>query len=454
MNIDIWSAVFAADISVINEILEDHRKHQDVRLDIDISDVRITGVFGAFRIVPGGAGDFVDIETPILSGSMQLEDGAAIPIDGARPVGRIALRLLPAEGDASRIELRFDLRAPTSGDSAAQELGAIRPIRVDDAPAALSAFQTQLLGLAVAKALAAHADALALVLAQVAADATAQSAWLTPKRHAFAYLEPEGRATGVLAIFLSEDPALDPHDAAMQISPELLPNGARIAMAAAPELFLRHIVAPALATTFNVAPLSFALDDVAQSWARHRALVDQLNRSGANVPQLPRPQPTLRALHPLAMGTVKEGIIYYHPLLRSVTATVEDDRIAMTAKGHCDMYMNIDLSFSAKAELTVAFEPREGAVALESAADLHFVKHLDIPWYDHVALALGGGVTGEAALLIVANLIADGLGRSLDQIGHHQTRRLGMARMVEFGAGGRFHPSEAGLSGCFYLRSR
>lgn len=184
MNLNGWDTVSAVSIAALNDALAAGQERLITSVEIDEPDALVRASFAPWRIRPGVAGAFLNVELPIREGTAERLPGvsSAADVAGISVVVQIALKLLPA-ADGQRHELKFDL---VSRDS----LGAsvVACTEVLDPGSRLPTLARAVFGQAVAAAVAAHGDRVSYVFADVGGVA-ASSGWLATSTNDWCYVE-------------------------------------------------------------------------------------------------------------------------------------------------------------------------------------------------------------------------------------------------------------------------
>jgi hypothetical protein len=192
VNLQGWDTVSVASIARLNDALAAGSAALPTTFDVSQDGIGVRGQFGPWRIVPGATGAFITIELPLAQATASGLPQATgdVDISGVTVQAHIALGILPAPGSGSaRQQLRFDL----SGRGQPNDQGIVCTGVTDPLGRLPDQIVRTAIGGAVVAGVAAHADSVSYVLAEVGGLSTG-SQWLEPTATDWCYVEPMGGA--------------------------------------------------------------------------------------------------------------------------------------------------------------------------------------------------------------------------------------------------------------------
>lgn len=384
MNLHDWDTAFAIDLSLANVALARSRDRLIIDFDIQNPDglrLAATGSFGDWQIVDGGSGQFVNLRLPIVSGTLTTAapEPKTVDLGGTAFVTSIALDLIPEAGRAVQ-DLRFDISdAGAIGEP--PRPGAVTPIRIDDPEHRLDEVQGALLLAALATYLAAHADRISFIFATVNLVPPTTDSWLAPVHSAFVYADRSAAAGGALVI-LSVTTDRDISGLARMVDPALLSSGYQAAFAFSRELFLEHILMPALPEVFGhgADPASFGFDSGSKQIVNTR---------------------------PLRMDSVRAGLIDYSPTINRLTLGIDNDALMGRYEGGCDLKAGISMTFWVAPRNRIVYDAEKRALLFLEDSSAPSGHDADVPWW-----WFAGGPIVRLIVEIVVRVIASSLADS------------------------------------------
>lgn len=413
-----WDTIFIVDIDFINQALAKSSAQLISRFSYSTSGRVIEGTFGAWSIQPGESGKILQLRLPIASGIMGAGAGPEMDLSGVTVTVNVALQMrLPPDGSPGQ-SLLFDFR-PMEGVAAGN--GTVTPAGVDDPGNVLSPMQRQFLNYDLAQCLVDHADEISFVFATVNPLAAADMPWLRPVSSDYYCGAVEGRTSAVMAI-LSVNDSRD--ISALRATPDFsaLPESCNAAMVIAPSLFLLHMLAPAFGTSFGVAAETFTL-------------ADPLTLSGAGF-SLPR---------------VSAAGEHYYPTADSLTAKVEDTKVAIALSGSCSLGMGISMTFSSTSVIEAVADLNSPAFTFRTVGTPTFSDDTHTPWYDYLVGVVMMGVPA-LVLKICVDAVSSALGHALENSDGADQAAVTARGIVSWAGAGDFTPFEGGLATALYLR--
>ena len=318
MNLQGWDTVSVVSVARLNAALEAGAERLISTFDYSQSGIAVRGRFGPWRILPGVAGAFLNVELPLQSAVASSLPGTAGDTDlsGVSVVVQMALKLLPGP-DGRRRNLRFDL---TGNGPGAQP---VTCTEVRDPQGRLPDLARTLVGEAVAGAVAAHGDKVTYVFATVG-GVEPGTGWLEPSASDWCYAETVGGASYLALLSVVNGSAdglprvVDP--AGLQPPPNAL-------------LALSHTELLAGAV----------LPYLQQSWfkgMKPRFAGDKIVSQSSM--QLP---------------TQEQWPFSATPYMDHLTMTIEDAAAVVKVEGHCDMSLGTSLDYTLTMTMPFVFDP-------------------------------------------------------------------------------------------------
>lgn len=396
-----WDLIFAISIDAVNRALLANQKALLTNFDLT-QNVKASGTYGSWKIVPGGSGQLVNLALTISAGQVQRGTGS-LPLAGAQVTLKVELALLPT---SSGQHLTFDFTNSP-----------VTLVNITGVPA-LGEIGAAALGAAIAADLAQRADQITFVLASVSPVGSGGPTWLNPAKLAFSYAVPAGKSPvlGIFAVTTNVDISRLDRD----VDPVVIGSG-EVGLAMAPSLFLMHVFGPALAAAFGTD-------------------TDKIVSTGPN---------SLGNNGQIGLPSVSKAGEDYYPKIDSLSATLADDHVAISLAGNCDMHMNINMSFNAQSSVAVSLGSL-GNLSLHTTGQPSFSHDVSIPWYDHLLDIVA--VVAEAILDITVAAISSELADGISHVAGTSeivTQAPGIVGWV--GTKG-FTATQAGLDGAFYLQ--
>lgn len=404
MNLNGWDLAFAIDMRQVNAALAAQRSKLFQTFDFQ-TPIPAKGIFGDWRIVPGGSGKLLDIDVTVQSGTMIPVGGQPVKFDGAVLRMQVALDLLPTP----------------SGQNLGFDMGAITFQRFDTPPPGLGEIEAGQLGLAFAQDMVRRAGEVSFVLASITPVGAGAPSWLTPQKVDFAYALPRGAPDGALAIFASTGNG-DVSHLSTEIDPALIGAGG-VGLGLSAGLFMTNVFLPALAAGLKVSPSNLAMNGP-----------NQVVNHGA-----------------VGLPPVRKAGETYHPRLTSLSATLSDDRINIDVHGDCDMHMNITMTFHGSSSVALSLaDPKQ--LRFNTIGSPSFDKSVDIPWYDHLLDIVT--VVAEAILQICVAAISSELSDGISHVAGTSAVCSEAPNIVGWLGGGGFTPTEATLADGLVLHGK
>jgi|GEM_PF-3380640 len=238
-----WDTVTLSDIGLVNTAMKRRQNQLISEFDYKERSVHVSGRFGAWQIGQGGGGRTVFVTIPIQSGKLKFGREGTVDLSGLSVKVKLKLMLLPPPDGGDHSELRFDL----SPDPDAGPDDPVLPIDVIDPHDQLDEMNRQMLILATAACLSAHADDVTFVIASVKARGTSDAEQLsTPYRDWGHVVTADGRQ--YLSLFGSLN---EPKKRPDTIDPSLIATAGSAYLAFSHRMFAQRFLLPEVIKSFK-----------------------------------------------------------------------------------------------------------------------------------------------------------------------------------------------------------
>lgn len=205
-----WDVVYACSGDYINRQLSANANKLIQSFTYEDSAIKVSGTFGAWRIVPGGSGPLLQFETPITTGEVYFKQfNETIPLNGVVPLVQLQLHLPKGGNQQVTHALVFNCTVvgKKTGDTTPGAVTVVNPdtsgalaryLKTNPQEAALGA---AMLTTGLGAVFVQNSDQLDFVFADMLPTPTGQNAdWLTPTKVAYAYQQPLDNSLGGIAI--------------------------------------------------------------------------------------------------------------------------------------------------------------------------------------------------------------------------------------------------------------
>jgi hypothetical protein len=422
-----WDTVFVAAITEINKALAQNAVQLVETFNFHEHGFHIEGTFGVWEIVPGGAGDLLELQIAIATGTLDM-DGLPQPIGlkGVKVVLTVSLRFLPAPGVPQQKVLTFHFDSVADHDTTNTGDGVVSFNKTIAPDGLLTYLQQSAVGTAVASALVHNAADVSFVFATINPLAATRAPWLQPHNMAYYYADVLGTGAQMLSVLCvnSDRPISDlPH----RLDPSLLAADQNAGLAISEDLFLANVLIPALAESFRTSVSNFRL-----------GMVPDVNHQGVllagsfNLPPVHKAGQT------------------YTPSINSLVAVVKDTQVHLTLSGRCNMKMNIHMNFRASSTLGVSFSTAAKTLVFTTIGKPEFHKQIQVPWYDHLVDIITP--IAEIVLDVTVAAIGSELAKSIAQVSSARDISAYAPNLVGWLGGTEFTPVQGGLATGLYLR--
>lgn len=371
-----WDVVYACSGEYINRQLADNANKLIQSFSYEDSAIKVSGQFGAWRIVPGGSGPLLQFETPITSGQVYFkQSNETVSIDGAVPLVQMQLQL-PKGGDQQVLRtLMFSCTTvgKKAGDTTPGVVTVIDPDttrvlakRPDDSQPE-TAIAVALLAAGLGAVFVQNANQLNFVFASVLPVPTGQNAdWLTPVSVAYAYRQPVDNSLGGIAILgMLSDAPID--DLPRTFDADLLLNR-DFGFLLSAQSFMLNVILPSLPAAFQ---------------GNCHANDFNLNADGS-----------ITMGEGFSLKSVRVGLIDYTPNVTAVNYHVDDNSmrcyVATTTDitGLTDAYVTNTVTSNNASE----FDVTTRTLSFQNDPNMATTRDSHIPWWEKALGALTLGI--------------------------------------------------------------
>ncbi|MEL6533784.1 MAG: TULIP family P47-like protein [Bacteroidota bacterium] len=421
MNLNGWDTVSVIDQGKVNRKLSDNASKLVMNFNTGwedgfSGDYLGQGDFGAWKIV-GGSGTDIHIEIPIIVGHAwpKGKEEKKTDLAGITLTYEVNLALIPSSVHGEGKKLQFEIHKVTPAGQQRSE-GGISLIGQTDPHHTKFARQ---LGQALAGVLVDNNDKISFIFAQVGISGDGVPAWLEPVQSRYSYHVPQGGTKGYLAV-LSMTTQGDLPSSGTNIDSGLIPSDHDVTFAMSGDLFLEHIIMPALPDAFSNA----SLDNFSYSSGKI-SLAKDFDLDGVQV-----------------------AAITYYPKMTSMDITIDSGKIKNVAKGSVYLDMpNAYLNYGSTVENKLEYDASTQKISFDKDPNPSTHHSADVPWYDYL---LGLGAIGAAIIAAVLAGVESGVGSSLSGSNMGGSLRSATAKVVSWG---NDVTVKAGtLEDCFYMQ--
>lgn len=257
-----WDVVYACSGAFLNAELAASQSEYIQGFSYEDDAVAVSGRFGIWSIVPGGAGSLIRFETPIVAGSVVIKQtGQSIPLDGAVPLLQMQLALAsPGAGQPPALKFNCTTVGRGAGDTTPGAVSVLDPDtsgRLQQQPN--GAIAAALLVTGLANVMIQNAAELTFLFASLLPLPENGPAWLYPVAAAYCYQQPSDGTLGSVAVLGVLTPR-DIDDLPRNIDATLLAH-ADFGYVLDGTQFLQNVIMPALPAAMGAPPGSFRLLD-------------------------------------------------------------------------------------------------------------------------------------------------------------------------------------------------
>lgn len=366
----------------------------------------ISGRFGTWSIV-SGSNTLVNVDIPILTGTIALASGKQTDISGMTVTVEIPLTLVTAN-DGQYQELRFDFTAGagTNPDVNGRAIAGIR-----FTPPGAAAGTTVMM--AVAECLAANGSEISFVFAQIGGTSAGSSPWLMPVQSAYDY-QSLGDGNDYLAILsVTDNRPIEGLDT--QIDPSLLVPGFAITIGIAGPLIMQNVVLPGLTAALGVPAGTFHYDSASGSIA---------SSASFDAP------------------SVNVALVDYTPVIDSMVIALAENQMTTATQGHCNLPINATMTFSVSGTNAAVYDPSTETLAFQADAAPNVTHDDSVPWYDYAS----------PALVIAIPIIASHLATYVGSVGVGAPLTVAPPQSIRWTGLGGWTVASAGLDDLLYMR--
>ncbi len=331
MNTFGWDTVYAASLDTLN-----HQWYMaqiagaggcGTGFDAAFADWKISGQFGPWQLVPGGSGGEAHVCVQFQNGTVQFRDMSPSSLEGVSVIITVQIGELAQADDGSR-ELRLAFRYADNDPTTRAQPGAVALKTLVAPPGRLDLEQRAGLGKALVETLMRSSDKVAFVLAKLNQVPMDAGTWLSPCSERFAWW-------GNFLVIFASTSSRDTSGLSIEPDPELLTGAGDTFFAMSAALFLQNVVLPLLPEAFGhgMGPGDFFLD------AERGVITNQRS---------------------FDLDSVPSGLVYYTPVVDSLTLTLSRSGIHSVMSGHVDAHGDTTMTFTLESEQAFAWDAASG----------------------------------------------------------------------------------------------
>ena len=353
-----WDTIFATTLSKANQALRAGMANLVSSFTFSESGFDLTGAFAPWQMVTGGAGKLLHMQVPIVSGTMKSGSGS-IDLAGLSVTVEVSLQLLPSQAGAGASDLRFNFSSVGSTPGSATP-GLVTPLSISDPQNRLTSVQQRIVMGAVANCLVQNGPKVSYIFGTINPLAISIP-WLRPAASDYAYADAQGSSDGVLAI-LSVTSNRDISALQRGLDQTVIQGWTGDAfLAIAPALTLPNLIQPGLPAAFGCSASQFAFSPSAP----------YVN------------QPAIYVASPFGLPRVDASGESYYPRVTGGVLLVQNNVVACSLSGDCDMGMGIGLTFSWGGGSPITFDPTSKIIGFTPDPNPTFSHDTSMSWYDY-----------------------------------------------------------------------
>jgi hypothetical protein len=375
-----------------------------------------SGQFGVWSIV-GGSGTDIYIKIPMKTGTVtSASDQKQFDITGMSFSFEVNLSWIPSTVSDEGKKLQFDLKQYTPKGNTRQS-GGIYLMSFEDPKN--TGFGEEL-GKGIAQDLIDNKDKITFIFAQTGVLESGLPSWLVPVKSIYSYQTPSGKSEAYLSI-LSVTSNKDITNLNANIDPGLIPNGSSLSFSISGDLFLEHIILPALPGTFE-----------------HSTLKNFSFSNGS-----------INLASEFYLTAVQSGAIFYNPQVTSMKISIDSNALKNETSGTVYLDLpNAYLSFSAITKNVLNFNPGNQTITFQKDPKPITTSDSHVPWYDYI---LTLGPIGASITAIVLAAVESGLGDSLANSNLAGNLSSATAKSIDWG--GKITVKAGALNDCFIMQA-
>ncbi|MDO6662050.1 RICIN domain-containing protein [Bacillus thuringiensis] len=377
MNIFGWDIVYASTNDSVNKQLKKYMDENEITFTYTDENTCVTLTFDNWEIVSGGSSKLLRMKTLIKAGEL-IFMGKSTTLDGICPLLEIQLGFLQDKkrSNIQKLAFNFLLEGQKEGD---QTEGAVTLINPD----LNNVFEQGSIIYAVLKASLAelfiqNKDKVSYTFAEL--NISPDSSWMQPKKYKYSYYSPTSdKDKGLLTIF-SVVTNRDISELDEKIDSTILDQVNDSFLILSERLFLENIVLPEFPNTFGFGANK---DDFFFEKTSPTSGVIKNNKN-------------------LKYAPITVGAIDYHPIIESLQAKIEGEKLHISFSGECDISPGAYIEFTAKATYTLYYDSNNQKIQFNvEDTDVRTENH--IPWW--IWISIIGGTT----VSIIAGELASAL---------------------------------------------
>ncbi|WP_299290157.1 TULIP family P47-like protein [Nitrosopumilus sp.] len=252
-----WDTVYAVSINETNEALS--KALTNTTFDLPSSDLKLSGTFGAWSIVTGGASTLLHLETQVTKGTFNLPGVADnVDLSGVSFVFEISLQLLPSKTNPTQHDLSFNAQTISSVTSTTTT-PLVTPVLTIDPQNKLSESIKRSLVPLMAVAINNQAASVGYVFANINLVKPGTGSWLTPVQADYAYLELQSTPQQGYLCILAVTDNRDISAYKRIVDPSIISGQNNAGFFISQELFLKNVIMPQLPADFKASSAKFQL---------------------------------------------------------------------------------------------------------------------------------------------------------------------------------------------------
>jgi hypothetical protein len=414
-----WDSVFVMSVAEANKQLAANMSQLiDTFSFTDtegLAPTTISGTFGAWQIVPGGANTIIQMKLPIQTGTMSVGGAGTYSLNGVAVEVKITLSILPSHVPNQQA-LTFAFSGSTVGTAQGIEL-----VKVDDPTDQVPQTYEQVLGNAVVACLLANTAEITYVFATIDLMPGGSDSWLTPAESVFYYQQPIGSQSYLCILSM-----LTPQDVSHktpQVDPSLLNTAYDWMMAIPPGVFLQYVIMPTLPSVYG-------------------------NGTSAGTFRYDSSKTAIVNTTSFGVGKVTSGLIDYYPRITSLSLSVSNNALHSVTSGDCDLYAGISMTYSVTANNAMVFNPNTQAFTFNADPNPSETHDDDIPLWEEVVLL---GIV-DIVMATVVHFIANDIADKLSAISSSRSFAGVSPAIVQWTGQNQLNIKAGGLSTSFYMQ--
>ncbi len=381
-----WDIVCACALPKLNQLLVAQFAQTPAAVAFqDDSGTSFTAQFAPWATHLDDATKKIQFLLPIHSGSLMLNGGPnSVDLAGVTLLVQLDLAFVSNVSSASDLQFNLQMKGADENDTTPGAVFVVNPdttgvLKTRDSSGQVAQTLHDLLPLCLIQ----NKAKLAYVLNRL--NLTPTQGWPAPQCARFAFINGASFESSSLAVF-SMLSATDSSKLPLQIDPALTTGTGDLAIAFAKNVFLEHVILPQLPAAYS--------GTSAGTFTMNGDGSQIVNTGAINSPPY------------------KYGLIYYDPVISSLSIGIAAAQITTQANGSFDItgLSGASVSFSVSTVADCRFDAPSRRLILSPSGSANVNHETDIPWYDYVAalpvLPFMGPIVGGIVVGIVDGVIA------------------------------------------------